>query len=111
MAFDEHRPKEAVLQYFSEDFVDHSARVSGDRKSVIDLLDKLDWSKAGPTRTMKHIAADGDIVTLHYHLVREPGTAGFAAADLFRVKDGKIVEHWEVMQPVAQDSINRFGAF
>jgi predicted SnoaL-like aldol condensation-catalyzing enzyme len=111
MAFDERKPKEAVLQYFSDDFIDHSSRVTGDRQSVVALLDRLDWSKAGPARTVKHVVADGDIVTMHYHLVREPGTAGFAAADIFRVKDGKIAEHWEVMQPITLDSINKFGAF
>jgi predicted SnoaL-like aldol condensation-catalyzing enzyme len=111
LAFDERKPKDAVLQYFAEDFIDHSARIAGDRQSVIDLLDRLDWSKAGPTRSVTHIAADGDIVAMHYHLIREPGTAGFAAVDFFRVKDGKIVEHWEVMQPVAEGSVNKFGPF
>jgi predicted SnoaL-like aldol condensation-catalyzing enzyme len=111
LAFDERKPKDAVLQFFAPDFIDHSARISGDRQSVINLLDKLDWTKAGPTRTVRHIAADGDIVAMHYHLVREPGTAGFAAVDFFRVKDGKIAEHWEVMQPVVEGGINKHGPF
>jgi predicted SnoaL-like aldol condensation-catalyzing enzyme len=100
LAFDKRQPAEAVRRYFSETAVDHSSRVAGDKASVIALLEKLDWSTRGPTRTVLHVLSEGDMVAVHYHLVREAGTKGEMAVDLFRVANGKIEEHWEVLQPL-----------
>ncbi|KVA20144.1 nuclear transport factor 2 family protein [Burkholderia ubonensis] len=51
-------------------------------------------------------AADGDLVYLHVHSTEHPGDRGQAVIDIFRVKDGKIVEHWDVIQPVPETSAN-----
>lgn len=111
MGIDERRPREAVERYFSPDVVDHSPHVTGDRQSIIDRLSTLNWDKAGPERTIRNVIAEGDLVAVHHHLVREPGTKGIAAVDIFRVKDGKIVEHWDVLQPLPESSPNLHGAF
>jgi predicted SnoaL-like aldol condensation-catalyzing enzyme len=47
----------------------------------------------------------------HVHGVRVPGEPGSAVVDIFRLEDGKIVEHWDVMQPVPEDSANPNGMF
>lgn len=56
-------------------------------------------------------AADGDLVYLHVHATEHPGDRGEAVVDIFRVKDGKIVEHWDVIQPVPETSANRNTMF
>lgn len=43
---------------------------------------------------------EGDYVTAHLHWWEEPGEAGWAVIDIFRLEQGRIVEHWDVMQPV-----------
>lgn len=48
------------------------------------------------------VFSDGDFVILHVHSVREPGTRGDAIVDLFKLEDGKIVEHWDVVQPIPE---------
>lgn len=111
MAFDERQPEAAVRKYFSPDVVDHDPNVRGDRDSIIERLSKLDWSTGGPQRTIMHVVVDGDIVAVHHHLVRKPGEAGIAAVDLFRIKDGLVVEHWDVLQPIPEDSPNTHGMF
>ncbi|MEU5318526.1 nuclear transport factor 2 family protein [Streptomyces sp. NPDC021056] len=54
----------------------------------------------------KRIIADGDIVAVHSHGVNRPGERGMAIVDLFRVLNGKVVEHWDVLQDVPDASAN-----
>lgn len=55
---------------------------------------------------IKQVFTDGDYVILHVHAVREPGTRGNAIVDIFRLKDGKIEEHWDAVQPIPEKSAN-----
>jgi predicted SnoaL-like aldol condensation-catalyzing enzyme len=48
----------------------------------------------------RRIITDGDLVLLHSRVVFVPGTAGLAVFDMFRFQDGKIAEHWDVIQEV-----------
>lgn len=60
---------------------------------------------------IKRVLAEGDLVVTHSHLVLEPGTPGRALADFFRVEDGKVVEHWDVIQEIPDASANENGMF
>jgi predicted SnoaL-like aldol condensation-catalyzing enzyme len=60
---------------------------------------------------IKQVFADGDYVILHVHAMREPNTAGAAIVDIFKLENGKIVEHWDVIQPVPEKSANDNGMF
>jgi predicted SnoaL-like aldol condensation-catalyzing enzyme len=63
---------------------------------------------------VKRVIADADLVALHVHSVVVPGTPGRQIVDIFRVEDGKVVEHWDVIQeiPVALfPPINDNGLF
>lgn len=53
---------------------------------------------------VKHLLVDGDLALVHLFGQGKPGTAGAAVADLYRLKDGKVVEHWDVLQPIAEGS-------
>ncbi|MGP4005300.1 nuclear transport factor 2 family protein [Streptomyces sp. 4N124] len=61
--------------------------------------------------TPKRVVADGDLVAVHSHYVNAPGERGQAIVDLFRVRNGKIVEHWDVIQDVPASSANGNGMF
>ena len=60
---------------------------------------------------IKRVFADGDSVILHVHAVREPGSRGSAIIDIFKIENGKVVEHWDVVQPVPEKAANANGMF
>ena len=60
---------------------------------------------------IKRIFADGDFVIVHVHAVREPGTRGNAIIDIFKLENGKVVEHWDVVQPIPEKPANTNGMF
>jgi predicted SnoaL-like aldol condensation-catalyzing enzyme len=60
---------------------------------------------------IKRAFADGDYVVLHVHSVREPGERGVAIVDIFRLENGKVVEHWDVIQPIPEKAANGNGMF
>lgn len=63
---------------------------------------------------IKRVIAEGDLVVTHSHLDLEPANVdnpGRALADYFRLEDGKVVEHWDVIQDVPKQSANDNGMF
>jgi predicted SnoaL-like aldol condensation-catalyzing enzyme len=60
---------------------------------------------------IKHIFADGDYVIVHDHAVREPGTPGFAIVNIYKLENGKVVEHWDVIQSIPEKAANNNGMF
>jgi predicted SnoaL-like aldol condensation-catalyzing enzyme len=63
---------------------------------------------------IKRVIAEGDMVVTHSHLDLEPRDAdnpGRALADFFRLEDGKVVEHWDVIQDVPRHTANPGGMF
>ncbi len=55
---------------------------------------------------IKQAFADGNYVILHVHSVRVPGTLGRAIVDIFRLENGKVVEHWDVVQDIPEHPAN-----
>ncbi len=47
----------------------------------------------------------------HQHVIRWPGDTGFAVCDIFRIENGKIVEHWDVLQEISPTPVNPNSMF
>ena len=60
---------------------------------------------------IKSAVAEGDLVVTHSPLKTSPEDRGTAAADFFRLEDGKIVEHWDVLQPIPERAANDHPMF
>jgi predicted SnoaL-like aldol condensation-catalyzing enzyme len=60
---------------------------------------------------IKRAVAEGDLVVTHSLLKTSPEDRGTAAADIFRLEDGKVVEHWDVVQPVPESAANDHPMF
>jgi predicted SnoaL-like aldol condensation-catalyzing enzyme len=71
------------------------------------LRDKFPNSRS----EIKRVFADGDYVIVHVHAIREPGTRGRAIIDIFKLENGKVVEHWDVAQDIPEKAANSNGMF
>ncbi len=74
----------------------------------------LRWARATSPHAehrVQRMFADGDHVIAHVHVIINPGEAGNAVVDIFRIEGGRVAEHWDVSQPVVQDSRNTNGMF
>ena len=69
------------------------------------LRDKFPNSRS----EIKRVFADGDYVIVHVHAIREPGTRGRAIIDIFKLENGKVVEHWDVAQDIPEKAANSNG--
>jgi predicted SnoaL-like aldol condensation-catalyzing enzyme len=97
---------EAASQFLGSRYTQHNpAGVDGAEglKGFLQFLKKtFPHSKA----EIKRVFADGDYVILHVHSVREHGSLGRAVVDIFKVEDGKVVEHWDVIQDIPESPMN-----
>jgi predicted SnoaL-like aldol condensation-catalyzing enzyme len=101
----------AAQKYIGPRYTQHNPTApdgpDGFKKFIDFLRDKYPQSHSD----IKQAFADGDYVILHVHAKREPNTAGSAIVDIFKLENGKIVEHWDVIQPVPDKSANSNGMF
>jgi predicted SnoaL-like aldol condensation-catalyzing enzyme len=77
-------------------------------KSFIDFLKSRFPNQKGE---IKRVIAEGDLVVLHVHSTRGDNTPGRAIVDIFRLADGKVVEHWDVIQDIPEKPANSNGMF
>jgi predicted SnoaL-like aldol condensation-catalyzing enzyme len=97
---------DAALAYVGDRYTQHNPTAAdgpdGFRKFIGFLREKFPNSHS----EIKRSFVDGDYVILHVHAVREPGTKGNAIVDVFKLENGKIVEHWDVVQPIPDAPAN-----
>ena len=109
--FIEKKPVEAYMLWVAPDYVQHNPIATDGRDAAIKALGPIFAQNPDLKVDIKRIVGDDVHVAVHYHSVMQPGTKGFAAVDLFRVKDCKIVEHWDVIQPMPTSSANPHPMF
>ena len=111
LAFNLKKPEEAVAKYMGPYYRQHNPQAPDGPEAFISFV--RGFAQAFPSMKvdMKRMIAEGDLVMVHSHLVREPGDRGMAAADIFRLEDGKIVEHWDILQEIPESSANNNTMF
>lgn len=104
-------PEKAVAEHFGDTYIQHNPQAQDGPEAFIGFVHALRAANPQLKLDIKRVMAEGDMVVTHSHLVLTPGEPGLALADFFRLKDGKVVEHWDVIQPVPTTSANNNGMF
>ena len=101
----------AVDRFISPDYIQHNQSVEPGVASLKAFLDVIKAETPEAAHDIKRAFVDGDHVTVHYHVRRWPGDLGWAVIDIFRVENGLIAEHWDVMQDIVEGGPNPNSPF
>ena len=90
----------AAERFWSSDYIQHSAHIAPGREGLFKLIKSL-----APTLNYEPgtIMAEGDLVIVHARFSGFGAPANWIAADIVRVQDGILVEHWDVIQDEATE--------
>ena len=102
---------EAASKYLGSRYTQHNPNAPDGPEGLKTFLQFLKEKFPGSRSEIKRVFADGDYVIVHVHAVREPGTRGNAIIDIFKLDNSKIVEHWDVVQPIPEKAANANGMF
>jgi predicted SnoaL-like aldol condensation-catalyzing enzyme len=112
LAINQKKPTESAGRYIGLPYTQHNPEVPKDGPDgFIQFIEGMFKKHPGLRVTIHKAVADGNVVALHVHLKRDESDPGIAVAEFFRVEDGRIVEHWDVMQPVPEKTASGNAMF
>jgi predicted SnoaL-like aldol condensation-catalyzing enzyme len=97
---------EKASRVIADDYIQHNPDVPDGKAPFVDYFTGFFHDDPESVSTVVRSGTAGDLVFVHAHEVDHPGDLGFAVMDIFRVERGRIVEHWDVVQPVPEPSAN-----
>ena len=111
MMFNDCEPEKAIARYAGDDYIQHNPHVSDGKEGFISYFERMASEHPGKSVEVKRAIAEGNHVVLHCHQIW-PGGLEYAGIDIFRLDEaGKVVEHWDVLQELPDQSKHDNGMF
>ena len=107
LAFNEHEPEEAVKRYVGSRYIQHKPQAPDGTQAFVAFVNSFPEISVD----IRRVIAEDDLVVTHGVVKFSADDRGFVAVDIFRLEDGKVVEHWDVLQPWPEESANPHPMF
>lgn len=101
----------AVIDEDTNGYIQHNPQVADGTQGLRNLVVFLHGQFPQSHTTIEQVIAQKDLVVLHDKVVSVPGGPAQSIIDIYRVENGKIVEHWDNLEPVPTDTANGHDLF
>ena len=103
--------REAFETWVDPGYVQHNPMAATGREAAINFLEPFFAGHPDIHYSIARVIADGNLVAVHSHGKFAADDRGVAVVDILRVEGCKVMEHWDVVQPVPEKSANSNGMF